>query len=112
VKHERHGFHLGWCGRRRCNGDDAQRGGAARCGDKLRRATAGGVKHGDDHKQCRDGSHLLVRLLGSFSAMKRRRSRGFDGGGGKLELGFRWLAARAKGGAGCSGRTSGGRRRP
>jgi hypothetical protein len=57
-------------------------------------------------------SYLLARLLGGFTAMKRRRSPGFDGGGGKLELGFRRLTARAKGGTGCSGRRSSGRRRP
>jgi hypothetical protein len=57
-------------------------------------------------------SYLLARLLGGFTATKRRRSRGFDDGGGKLELGFRRLASRAKGGAGCSGRRSRVRRRP
>jgi hypothetical protein len=86
----RRGNQLGRCGRQRRNSDDAPRGGTARCGGELRRATAGGVKHGVDHKQRQDAPHLLARLLGGLTATKRQRNRGFDGGGGRLGLGFRW----------------------
>jgi hypothetical protein len=85
----RRGNQLGRCGWRRSNSDDASRGGGARCGGELRRAIAGGVKHEDDHKQRRDATHLLARLLGGLTATKRRQNRGFDGGGRRLGLGFR-----------------------
>jgi hypothetical protein len=41
IKRERREFHLGWCGRRRRDGDDAQLGGAARRGRELRRRLLG-----------------------------------------------------------------------
>jgi hypothetical protein len=79
---------------------------------QVRRRLQGIAEHGFDDKRRGAASYLLARLLGGFTAMKRWRSRGFDGGGGKLKLGFRRLAARAKGDAGCSGRRPRGQRQP
>jgi hypothetical protein len=77
MKRERRGFHLGWCGRRRRDGDDAQRGGVA-------------VNSGDGYwaTRCAGTSTsgtggLLTSVRDSWVASRRRS-------GGEGEESTRW----------------------
>jgi hypothetical protein len=62
----------------------------------LWRGLPGATAHEDDDKRRRCEAYLLAQVLDGFATTRQRRRRGIDDGSGKLGLGFRWCAARAK----------------
>jgi hypothetical protein len=65
-------------------------------GSGLRLVLSGATAHEDDDKRRLCEAYLLAQVLDVFATTRKRRRWGIDGGGGKLVLGFRRHATRAK----------------